>query len=296
VWGSLALLACALAFGIARSISGPIRNLRQLIHAAAEGRFRLPLPPRGPAEVAHLAEEFNHMVAARREVEADLRHSLEERTRQQAELQAMTRRLVSLQENERRDIARELHDRVGQNLASLSINLARLRTKAAGAEDTALVADCEALVETTGLVIQDVLTELKPPMLANYGLLDAVRWHAREFSRRTGIAVDVEGAEPAQRLDPNAEMALFRIAQGALNNVAQHARAKRAWISLEHTARHLRFEIRDDGVGFDAERALAAGRWGLTAMRERAEAIDGALRIESSVGAGTRVIVELDVA
>ena len=296
VWGVLALLACALAFGIARSISGPIRNLRERIRAAAEGDFHLPLQPRGPAEVAQLSQEFNRMVAARRDVEADLKRSLEERTRQQGRLHGMTRRLVSLQEKERRDIARELHDRVGQNLASLSINLARLRTEAAGPAGAARIADCAALVEATGLVIQDVLTELKPPMLASYGLLDALRWHAAEFSRRTGIAVEVEGAEPAERLDPATEMALFRIAQGALNNVAQHARAKRAWISLEHTGRRLRFEIRDDGEGFDAERALAAGRWGLTSMRERAEAIDGALRIESSSGAGTRVIVELDAA
>ena len=217
--------------------------------------------------------------------------------RAEQQLRAMTRRLVTLQEKERRDIARELHDRVGQNLAALSVNLARLRDEApSGNERDERIAECASIVEATGLVIQDVLTELKPPMLADYGLRDAVRWHARDFSRRTGITVDVQGDEGVPRLQADVEMALFRIAQAALNNVAQHARAKNVSISLQHAGGRIGFEIKDDGVGFDSEKALASGRWGLTAMRERAEAIDGTLRIESSAGGGTRVIVEMDAA
>jgi len=225
-----------------------------------------------------------------------LKRALEERTRQQEELSAMSRRLIALQEKERLDIARELHDRVGQNLASLSINLERLRAGSAGRGNAARIAECASIVESTGLLIQDVLTELKPPMLANYGLLDAVRWHAREFSRRTGIAVEVADADAAQRLSPEVEMALFRIAQAALNNVAQHARAKSVQVSLERNGGRIAFRIRDDGIGFGARQAMTSGRWGLSGMRERAEAIEGELRIDSQRGRGTEIVVELAAA
>lgn len=220
-----------------------------------------------------------------------------EQKRVEEALAAMARRLVTLQEKERRDIARELHDRVGQNLTALGINLAQLRFTAAATalQREARVAECQALVEATGRVIQDVLTELKPPMLAGYGLLDAVRWHAGEFSRRTGIAVEVCGEELSPRLHPEVEMALFRIAQAALANIAQHARAGEVRVALERSGKRLRFEIRDDGVGFEPDRALASGRWGLSAMRERAEAIDADFSLDSRPGAGTRVSVELDV-
>jgi two-component system sensor histidine kinase UhpB len=243
--------------------------------------------------VAQLSEEFNHMAAARREVEADLESALEQRAQQEGTLRALTQRLVTLQERERRDIARELHDRIGQNLSALSINLARLggRQESAGGSE-ARIAECTSLVEATALAIQNLLTELKPPMLANYGLLDALRFHAREFSRRTGIAVDVRGPDAAERLQPEIEMALFRVAQAALDNVARHAQAKKVQLSLDRAEGQVQFEIRDDGVGFDPRGARAAGRWGLGGMRERAEAIGGRLRIESSPGSGARVIVE----
>jgi len=208
-------------------------------------------------------------------------------------LTAMARRLATLQEKERRDIARELHDRVGQNLSSLGVNLERLRADSAGRESAARIADCVSIVESTGMMIQDVLTELKPPMLAGYGLIDALRFHAHEFGRRTGLAVTARGPEPALRLEAEIEMALYRIAQAALANAAQHAQARNVRIALDSYGSRVRFEVSDDGIGFDVAAALASGRWGLAAMRERAEAIGGTLEIDSSPGRGTRVAVEL---
>ena len=210
-----------------------------------------------------------------------------------SELALTTRRIVTLQEKERRDIARELHDRIGQSLAALGVNLARME-EANTADLAERIAESRRLVEQTGVQIQDVLTEIKPPMLANYGLADALRWHGREFSRRTGIAVEVDDSPAAQRLSPEVEMALFRIAQAALNNVAQHAAARRVRVALEREPGRIEFRIEDDGRGFDAPAALAAGRWGLTAMRERAEAIGGELRIDSAPGRGSRILVSLD--
>ena len=211
------------------------------------------------------------------------------------ELGTATRRLDTLREKERRDLARELHDRVGQNLTALSVNLAQLQGEMKGRDAAARIADCQALVEATGQIVQNVLTELKPPMLANYGLADAVRWQAREFTRRTGVAVEVSAAGAEQRLGAVTELALFRITQSALNNVAQHARAKCVHVLLELRGDRVRYEIRDDGVGFDAGQALASGRWGLTAMRERAELIEGSLRIESAPGQGAKIVVEAPI-
>jgi len=294
LWGLLTLLATALAFGVGRAVSGPIRQLGTLVRAAGEGYFHFPIQPRGPAEVARLAEEFNRMLAQRRGAESELKSALKTRVLQHDRLEALTRRVTTLREKQSRDLARELHDRVGQNLSSLSINLERLRGESTGRESAARIADCVAVVEATGLIIQDVLTELKPPMLINYGLLDALRFHAREFSRRSGVAVEVSGPERAGPLGAEIELALFRIAQAALNNVAQHARAKSARISLEHSGGRTRFCIRDDGAGFDVASAVASGRWGLGGIRERAEAIDGVLRIDSAPGRGAELVVELD--
>ena len=289
LWGSILALACAAALALGRAITRPTLELRQLVEAAAKGFFHFPIRPRGPAEIAALTEEFNTMVAARQAIEGELKRSVERGLRQEQELRAMASRLAGLQEKERRDIARELHDRAGQNLSALSLNLASLSVR--GGDAAAQIADCRRLVEATGLVIQDVLTELKPPMLASYGLVDALRFHAREFSRRARVPVEVRG--DGTRLDAVIELALFRIAQAALHNIARHAGAGRIDICLDTEGGAVRFEVRDDGVGFDPAAALASGRWGLTAMRERAEAIGGRLEVDSAPGRGARIAVTL---
>src|SRR6266446_6960031 len=139
-------------------------------------------------------------------------------------LQALTRRLVEAEEAERRRIARELHDRVGQNLSALNINL-DLALGAAGASPVRRrIEDCVSLVDATLQSIESVMAELRPPLLDEYGLGAALGWYGEESSRRTGIAVvlrDVKDA--AADLRPEAAVALFRIAQEALNNIAKHA-------------------------------------------------------------------------
>ena len=287
---ALLLFAAALVYAVSRAIVRPISDLRSLVRAAAEGYFRFPVEVRGPAEVRELAGEFGRMLAARERAEAALKQALAAHVRQQDQLLALGRRLATLQEKERRDIARELHDRVGQSLTALGLNLESLRAAQPGEEALRRIEDSRALLEQTGRTITDVLTELKPPMLASYGLLDALRFHAREFSRRTGIEVRVDGVE--ERFAPEIEMTLFRIGQAALNNVAQHAQAKSVRVTVERAGVRVRFAIRDDGAGFDTDKALASGRWGFAAMRERAEAIDGTLRIDSAPGRGTGVVVE----
>jgi len=223
------------------------------------------------------------------------RRTLEEASRQRNQLATLSRRLTAVREQQSRDIARELHDRVGQNLTVLGINLTRLRDEQAASPKTRIrIDDSLAVLEATGKVISDVLTELKPPMLSDHGLLEALRWHVKQLAQRAGIAIKVTDSA-APRLAPEIEMAFFRIAQGALNNVVQHARARGVVVRLDAVNGMARLEVADDGAGFDASAPAVSARWGLETMKERAEAIDGTLRIESAPGRGTRIIAEAPV-
>jgi signal transduction histidine kinase len=203
----------------------------------------------------------------------------------------LARRLAALQESERRALARELHDRIGPNLCALGANLAALGNAPSleqGMHER--IADSIALLEATGVAVSNALSELRPPLLEKRGLLQALRWQAAEFTRRTGISVEVDGADGALNSDLEFEMALFRIAEGALCNVMKHAKARKVSLRL-HPSRAVWLEVADDGIGFDPEGTSGAGRLGLTAMRERAEAIDGRLHVQSGCGHGTRIIV-----
>ena len=223
------------------------------------------------------------------------RHS--ERALRQAaqDLHGLTRRLVQAEEAERRRIAGELHDRVGQQLSALNINLDLISRDASLAPATRKrLEDSIGLVDGTLQSIESVMAELRPPLLDEYGLGAALGWHAEEFSRRTGIEVSVEDAahEAARELRVEAALALFRIAQEALNNVLKHARARHVTIEISRVENQVVLVVRDDGQGFDVSRARR-GRWGMTTMRERAEAAGGSLKVETAPGQGTRVVATL---
>jgi PAS domain S-box-containing protein len=211
------------------------------------------------------------------------------------QLTALSRRLVEVQEAERRKLSRELHDRVGQNLTALSINLDMLRTSLADeshAEHRMRLSDSEALLESTVDSIEDVMAELRPPMLDDYGLLPALHWYAKDFSRRTGIAVHVAGKDGVDRSDPEIEITLFRIAQEALVNVAKHAHAKRVQVELDQTPGHCRMTVTDDGIGIDGARRQRPGL-GMVTMRERAQAVGGDFKVRNVAGGGTHITIDV---
>jgi PAS domain S-box-containing protein len=211
------------------------------------------------------------------------------------QLTALSRRLVEVQEAERRKLSRELHDRVGQNLTALSINLDILRTSLNGnefAEHRARLSDSAVLLESTVDSIEDVMAELRPPMLDDYGLLPAMHWYAKDFSRRTGIEVSVSGTDGLERPDAEMEITLFRIAQEALTNVAKHAHATRAQIELDQTDGRCRMTVRDDGVGIDGTGRERPGL-GMVTMRERAQAVGGDFEVRNVAGGGTYITIEI---
>jgi PAS domain S-box-containing protein len=220
------------------------------------------------------------------------RHS-ETALRQAAQdLHGLTRRLVQAEELERRRIARELHDRVGQSLSALNINLDIISRESDSLPPTVRqrLEDSAALVDGTLQSIENLMAELRPPLLEEYGLGAALGWYAEDYSRRTGIRAALADVSPeaTKKLRPEAAVALFRIAQEALNNVVKHARAKTVRIEISTGEDALVLEVRDDGDGFDASTA-PRGRWGMTTMRERAAAAGGSFELESKPGAGTAV-------
>lgn len=217
----------------------------------------------------------------------------------EAQLRSLSRRLVEAQESERRQLSSELHDRIGQNCAALKLNLGIILSELPDAIKPKLgprLYDSLQLINVTVGSIKEMMVELRPPMLDDHGLLAALRWMGSRFSRRTGIAVTVEGPEDFDRPAPAIEIGLCRIVQEALNNVAKHARAKHVTITVSAQEGKLGLVVSDDGTGFDPEVVLSrpdSGRWGLITMRERAQASGGTLTIDSAPGKGTRIIVSI---
>ncbi|HET7546698.1 MAG TPA: PAS domain S-box protein [Usitatibacter sp.] len=231
------------------------------------------------------------------------RRMAEEEARGYAQrLKAIARRAGEIQENERRRLAQELHDRVGQNLTALTLNLNIVKGQIGAAGDASILArldDSLKLLDATVESIRGVMSELRPAVLDDYGLAAALHWYAEEFGRRTGIAITVAEREATPRLAPLLEGVLFRIAQEALTNVVKHARASKVQIGLGMQSGMLRLSVADDGRGFDASRVqppTRQGGWGLMIMRERAESAGGRFHVDAVPGKGTCVVVEVRAA
>ena len=216
-------------------------------------------------------------------------------------LRSLTRRLVETQEIERRQLAQELHDQVGQTLTALSISLRIAHDQLS--PDSALrvgsrLVESTRLVEETIVRIRDVMAALRPAVLDDYGLAAALRWYVQQFSERTGldVALHLGAGTDELRLAPEVETALFRVVQEALTNVVKHARAARARVAFKAGKRMLQLTVADRGVGFEpaAPQVGEHTRLGLIGMRERIEAVGGRLRVDSAPGRGTRVVVELE--
>jgi two-component system sensor histidine kinase UhpB len=208
-------------------------------------------------------------------------------------LQVLSKRVLAIQEEERRSISRELHDDIGQNLAALKIGLHRL-AQAPGGGDSPLLADCLATAESSLEQLRNIAQELRPPQLDQLGLVDALGWLVERQRRASGIDVTCEFAGLDEWRPPAAlESACYRIAQEALNNATRHGKARRIVVRVERDGALLKLSVRDDGVGFDEEaqraRGLKSGSLGLISMEERAELAAGRLKLRTVIGGGTTV-------
>jgi PAS domain S-box-containing protein len=224
------------------------------------------------------------------------RKELEEQLKQKyAELRSLSSHIQDVREEERRNITRELHDQLGQNLSVLGINLNTLKTEMPGSDRISHIENSLMLIEQMTESVRDLMADLRPPLLDEYGLAAALRWYVEQFTARTGIEVTSEVHNLDGKIDSHIENTLFRIAQEVLNNVAKHAQAKQVWVELEMEPPVVRLTISDDGVGFvpmKTQKHDGNHGWGLVTMTERAEEIGGTCRIESTPGKGTIVTIE----
>lgn len=212
-----------------------------------------------------------------------------------ARLRTLSLRLVEAQERERRHVARELHDEAGQALASLRFGLRALEREAA--EGGAVAPHVAVLVRTTDAVIDGLhrlAADLRPAILDHLGVDAALRQYARSTATTIGLAVRFKSRGfPRERLPAAVETALFRAVQEAVTNAVRHAHASRVDVLLEHRGDRVMAMIEDDGVGFESDRVPSEGHFGLLGLRERAEALDGTLTVETAPGAGTTVVMEV---
>jgi PAS domain S-box-containing protein len=210
-------------------------------------------------------------------------------------MRTLSAQVLEAQEGERRQIARELHDEIGQAVTAVKINLQAIQRLRSGPGLDGRVADTIGIVERLLQQVRALSLDLRPSMLDDFGLVAALRWYVDSHARRVGLEPEFSADHFEVRLPPAVETACFRIAQEALTNVARHARAQRVWVALQRGNAELRLRVRDDGTGFDvaaarAQAALGASR-GLLSMQERAALLAGSIQIVSSRSDGTTVEV-----
>ena len=226
-------------------------------------------------------------------------HDVTERTRAEAErrdnserLQALSRRLIEVQEAERRHLARELHDEIGQVLTALAINL----NAALSSTDSAAhpyLEESLRIVDRAIHQVRNLSLDLRPSMLDDFGLEAALRWYLDRLGQRAGLNIQFVCDLGGERFPAGLETACFRVAQEALTNVARHAKARHVTLELHKNLADLVLGVYDDGVGFDVprvrDRSAEGQNFGLLGMRERVDLIGGRMEIESRPGDGTKV-------
>ncbi len=266
---------------------------------------------RGVVEVAYLDErpgehegpfliEERHLIDSladtlsshltRREAEEGLREA-------HGQLQALSRQLMHVQEQERRTLAHDLHDEVGTALTALKMNLQTMQRVIDITPIADAVSDSLGILDSLLKRVRDLSLDLRPSLLDDLGLVPAIRWYVMRQAERAGIEAHVEAEVVPQELPADKAVVCFRIVQEAVTNVLRHAGASRLDVTLRTAGSGFELRIKDNGAGFPVSESMAgsADRWtlGLLGMRERARALGGTLAIHSGRGRGTEVLAHI---
>jgi len=297
-------VALIVAWVTTRAMVKPARQLTVAADRIGRGDFDTPVQVEARDEFELLANRFESMrqeiadaYKATEESNIVLESRVTERTKQLGHLLG---RVISAQEDERRRIARELHDETAQTLGAISIALGRAHEAAAGGPRT--VVDQLSLARTmVAALIEEarrLILDLRPMILDDLGLTPAIRWLVESRLEGAGIKTQLTVEASTQRLAPAIETTLFRIVQEAANNIVRHAEASQA--SVEFTIRQdsIHIIVADDGIGFDVPGAegIADGHLGLAGMNERVGLLGGEMSIVSVPGTGTTVTIEIPIA
>lgn len=261
------------------------------------------------ADLASIALKNSEFYAATREAGVQLEQKVLQRTEElyQAEqalakkaeqLRRLLRVTVNVQEEERTRIALDLHDGSNQLITGVLYEIQAAQQSIRGSRFEQALQKLETTKQLLRMIEAEnrrIISGLHPPLLDSEGLVAALRWHTDTFQEQYGINCTFRISGVPTRLSPEIEMAIYRIAQESLNNVAEHARASNVHVQIEYRPTRLQLAISDDGIGFDpeSEGVASANRMGVIGMRERAESIGGFLKVKSNPGQGTRISVKV---
>lgn len=270
------------------------------LEAGADGYIARPIENRELIARVQAMLRIKRAESALRKAHDELEKRVAERTEElscaNAALKALSQRLVDVQEAERRFVARELHDEIGQMVTGLKLVL-ETSLRPSDAAGQAALDEAISLINDLMDRVRQLSINLRPQMLDDLGLLTALDWHFKRYSKQTGIQVQFKHTPLPERFPPRLETAIFRIVQEALTNAARHARVKELSVRLWANAGQAGLQVRDSGAGFDGAAALKRGTSsGLSGMKERAELLGGEFILESAPGEGTCLTVELPLA
>lgn len=265
-------------------------RLSGVIMVGAMGRERV----FAESEIAFVQTLANHLAVAVENVR------LMDVVKEQAEnVEILSQRVISAQEEERKRTAQQLHDEIGQDLAYMKINTEITRKHVPAELDQVIqrIKDNENLIIQTLNKVRDLTSYLRPPLLDDLGVVETLRWYVKDFSRRTNVKVILKSDKYRCRLSQDLEMVLYRIAQEALANVAKHAQAAQVSVTLERKNNHAFLTVKDDGIGFELEKMKkeqkARKGFGLFDIEERVKLLNGNFSIKSEPKKGTRLQVKI---
>lgn len=287
LWAALILvLGLIVAYGLASFLTRPISQLSEAARAIGKGDFKWKAPPWARDEVGSLGAAFNEM-------SDELKHKEEMR-------EQLLAKVISAQEDERKRIARELHDETGQTLTSMLVSLKVAEDSTDSPSTKKKITELRVLTSQALERVHEMATELRPSILDDIGLAAAVRRYTEEYSKKIGPPVDSHiSGFGSRRLSPEIEITVYRIIQEALTNIVKHAEANCVSVIMSLAGSSLTAIIEDDGKGFSIKAPMTAGSGkslGLFGMNERASLVGGTLTIESKPGSGTTVFLQIPLA
>ncbi len=270
---------------ILTSVIGDILDILILIWVALQIR----------REIAARQQAQEHLQQARDELEVRIRQRTKDLEEANQRLRLLSSRLIAVQEEERRHIARDLHDEIGQSLTAMKLSLREVHNLSYGRATASFLADSLEILDQVIQNVRSLALDLRPSLLDELGLVPALKWCVNRQGVRAGWEAEFSADQAIDRFPAEVEIACFRVAQEALTNVARHAEATHVRVRLSQQNGHLWLEIEDNGKGFDIDGARALAKtgtsMGLLGMEERVRLVGGQMAILSSRGTGTRIRV-----